>query len=267
MRLKHGPEVVDEDSRRFGFREARFTESGFQLNGKVVKLRGLDRHQTFPFVGQAMPARVQRRDALILKNELKCNLIRTSHYPQSPHFLDACDEVGLMVLEEIPGWQHIGDQAWKDLAVDNVGRMITRDWNHPCVILWGVRINESPDDHDFYTRTNALAHQLDPTRQTGGIRNFQHSEFLEDVFTMNDFGFPLLAPNHTRYLNTEFVGHTFPTKSFDNATRLTEHACATRACTISLPEARSTPAASDGAPSTTTRTPISAPATASAITA
>ena len=69
--------------------------------------------------------------------------------------------------------------------------MIRRDWNHPSIILWGVRINESKDDHDFYTRTNALAHELDPTRQTGGIRNFDDSELLEDVFTMNDFGFPL----------------------------------------------------------------------------
>ena len=223
VRLLYDKEVFDEDSRRFGFREARFTENGFQLNGKVVKLRGLNRHQTFPFVGQAMPARVQRRDALILKNELRCNLVRTSHYPQSPYFLDACDEVGLLVLEEIPGWQHIGDQNWKDLAVDNVSRMITRDWNHPCIVLWGVRINESQDDHDFYTRTNAVARQLDPTRQTGGIRYLYNSEFLEDVFTMNDFGFPLRAPNHTRYLNTEFCGHTFPTKSIDNATRLTEH--------------------------------------------
>ncbi len=223
VRLLRGPELLDNQSRRIGFREAKFTPQGFSLNGEVVKLRGLDRHQTFPWVGQAMPGRVQRRDAWILRRELKCNIVRTSHYPQSRHFLDACDELGLLVLEEIPGWQHIGDQAWQDIAVDNVGRMIRRDWNHPSIILWGVRINESRDNHDFYTRTNALAHQLDPTRQTGGIRNFQGSELLEDVFTMNDFGFPLKPPNHPLYLNTEFVGHTFPTKTIDNVERLREH--------------------------------------------
>ena len=223
VRLRRGAELLDEDSRRFGFRKAEFTDHGFELNGKVIKLRGLDRHQTFPFVGQAMPGRAQRRDAQILRNKLKCNIVRTSHYPQSRHFLDACDEIGLLVLEEIPGWQHIGDAAWKDISVDNVRRMIRRDWNHPSVILWGVRINESRDDHDFYVRTNALAHQLDPTRQTGGIRYFQESEFLEDVFTMNDFGFPLKPPNHPRYLNTEFVGHTYPTKTIDQVERLTEH--------------------------------------------
>jgi beta-galactosidase len=223
VRLVNAGQVVDEDSRRIGFREAVFTDHGFSLNGKIVKLRGLDRHQTFPFVGQAMPGRVQRQDAKVLRNVLHCNIVRTSHYPQSRHFLDCCDEVGLLVLEEIPGWQHIGDEEWKQVAVDNVGRMIRRDWNHPSVVLWGVRINESKDDHDFYTRTNALAHALDTTRQTGGIRNFQGSEFLEDVFTMNDFGIPLKPPNHPRYLNTEFVGHTFPTKTTDDDERQREH--------------------------------------------
>ena len=223
VRLLSRNQPIDEDSRRFGFREAQFTDHGFELNGKIIKLRGLDRHQTFPYVGQAMPGRVQRRDAQVLRQQLKCNIVRTSHYPQSRHFLDACDELGLLVLEEIPGWQHIGDEAWRQLSIDNVRRMIRRDWNHPSIILWGVRINESKDDHEFYTRTNAVAHQLDPTRQTGGIRYLYNSEFLEDVFTMNDFGFPLRPPNHPRYLNTEFVGHTFPTKTIDNVERLREH--------------------------------------------
>jgi beta-galactosidase len=223
VRLLDAGKPVDEDLRRIGFREATFTDHGFSLNGKIIKLRGLDRHQTFPFVGQAMPARVQRKDADILRTGLHCNIVRTSHYPQSRHFLDRCDEIGLLVLEEIPGWQHIGPEPWKQIAIDNVGRMIRRDWNHPSIILWGVRINESRDDHSFYTRTNAFAHALDITRQTGGIRYFQESEFLEDVFTMNDFGFPLKKPNHSRYLNTEFVGHTFPTKTTDDDERQREH--------------------------------------------
>ncbi|SEG16309.1 beta-galactosidase [Bryocella elongata] len=219
----HEGTPADQQTRRVGFREAAFTPQGFQINGKVVKLRGLDRHQTFPFAGQAMPARVQRKDADILRHELHCNIVRTSHYPQSRHFLDRCDEVGLLVLEEIPGWQHIGDEAWQDVAVDNVRRMITRDWNHPSIVLWGVRINESRDNDAFYTRTNALAHSLDTTRQTGGIRNFAASHLIEDVFTINDFGFPLREPNHPLYLNTEFVGHTFPTKTTDDDERQREH--------------------------------------------
>ncbi len=223
VQLLENGQPIDEMTRRVGFREAMFTDGGFSLNGKIVKLHGLDRHQMFPWVGQAMPARPQRQDARILRYDLRCNIVRTSHYPQSRHFLDACDEVGLLVLEEIPGWQHIGDLAWQNIAVDNVRRMVCRDWNHPSVVLWGVRINESRDNHDFYTRTNALAHALDKGRQTGGIRYFQESEFLEDVFTMNDFGWPLKAPNHPKYLNTEFVGHTYPTKTIDAKERLEEH--------------------------------------------
>ncbi len=213
----------DTHSTRTGFREARFGEKGFFLNGEHIKLRGLNRHQTYPYTGGAMPDRVQARDALILRQELKCNIVRTSHYPQSPAFLDACDEAGLLVLEEIPGWQHIGDKPWQDLSVDSVGRMVRRDWNHPSIVLWGVRINESRDDHDFYTRTNALARELDDTRQTGGIRNNYNSEPIEDVFTMNDFGFPLRPPNHPAYLNTEFNGHMFSTKRFDNVDHVAEH--------------------------------------------
>ena len=70
VRLLRGTDLLDHDTRRIGFREARFTPQGFSLNGTVVKLRGLDRHQTFPWVGQAMPGRVQRRDALILRKNL-----------------------------------------------------------------------------------------------------------------------------------------------------------------------------------------------------
>ena len=221
--LSQNNKILDHYETRIGFREAKFTPEGFYLNGKHLKLRGLNRHQTFPFVGQAMPARVQKRDAWILRKELNCNIVRTSHYPQSPHFLDACDEYGLLVLEEIPGWQHIGDQAWKDLSVQYVETMIKRDWNHPSIILWGARVNESGDDHDFYTKTNALAHRLDDSRQTGGIRYKYDSERLEDVYTMNDFGFPLRPPNHPLYLNTEFSGHIYPTKRGDNVERLREH--------------------------------------------
>ena len=223
VRLLADAKLVDEDSRRVGFRTASFTENGFELNGRVIKLHGLNRHQTYPYAGGAMPTRVQQRDATILKKTLKCNIVRTSHYPQSRHFLDACDEQGLLVLEEIPGWQHVGDAAWQDLAIDNVRRMIHRDRNRPSIVLWSVRINESRDDHAFYSKTNAVARELDPTRQTIGVRSFQDSEFLEDVFGMNDFGFPLKAPNHKRYLNTEFVGAEWPVRSSDNNAIQREH--------------------------------------------
>lgn len=215
----------DEIAVRVGFREARFASDGaFYLNGERLALRGLNRHQTFPFAGAAVPARLQRRDADLLKYELGCNIVRTSHYPQSPHFLDRCDEIGLLVFEEIPGWNHIGGEDWKEVSRQELKGMILRDRNHPSIVLWGVRINESPDDHEFYAQTNRIARELDPTRQTGGVRNFRDSEFLEDVFAYNDFSNGVLDPHVSPYLVSEFLGHMYPAKPWDSEERLVEHA-------------------------------------------
>ncbi len=216
--------VLDVYTTRFGVREAVFRDDGFYLNGERVFLRGLNRHQTYPTIGAAAPARLQRKDAEIIKHELGCNIVRTSHYPQSKHFLNRCDEIGLLVFEEIPGWQHIGDEAWQAVSLRDVQVMIERDWNHPSIVVWGVRINESWDNTDFYTRTNALARQLDPTRQTTGVRFWPDSELLEDVYGYNDFTNAVLEPTHTPWLITEFNGHMFPTKTFDNEERQVEHA-------------------------------------------
>ena len=102
---------IDSVTSRFGFRSAEFrSDGGFYLNGERQQLFGLNRHQTYPYIGAAAPTRLQRQDADIIKFELACNIVRTSHYPQSPHFLDRCDEIGLLVFEEITGWQHIGDE-------------------------------------------------------------------------------------------------------------------------------------------------------------
>ncbi|MBN1964623.1 MAG: glycoside hydrolase family 2 protein, partial [Anaerolineae bacterium] len=220
-----GEAEIDVLTERFGFREAEFRkDGGFYLNGARLDLVGLNRHQTYPYVGAAAPARLQRHDADILKYELSLNIVRTSHYPQSVYFLNRCDEIGLLVFEEIPGWQHIGDEDWQALSLRDVRAMIERDCNHPSIILWGVRINESADNEAFYTATNALAHELDPTRQTGGVRYIMESQFLEDVFTFNDFSNTVVEPLHTPHLITEFNGHMFPTKSWDHEERAVEHA-------------------------------------------
>ncbi|MDX9692070.1 MAG: glycoside hydrolase family 2 TIM barrel-domain containing protein, partial [Acholeplasmataceae bacterium] len=225
--------LIDYKLIKTGIRKARFEVDGFYLNDQKLKLRGLNRHQSFPYVGYAMPKSMQEDDADILKYELGVNSVRTSHYPQSTHFLDRADEIGLLVFEEIPGWQYIGDDTWKNQSLNDLKHMILRDRNHPSIILWGVRINESPDDHDFYEKTNKLARTLDPTRQTGGVRNLQFSEFLEDVYTYNDFshtgqnaGLDLKKKITKRvpYLVTEYNGHMFPTKRFDHESKRLEHA-------------------------------------------
>ena len=228
-------EIIDTYSMKYGFRECKFENDGFYLNRKKIKIRGLNRHQSYPYVGYAMPKSMQRNDADILKNELGCNAVRTSHYPQSHYFIDRCDELGLLVFMEIPGWQHIGDDEWKNQAVKNVEDMIVQYRNHPSIILWGVRINESMDDDDFYRRTNEAAHNLDESRCTGGVRANKKSHLLEDVYTYNDFVHSglnkgcepkkkITSDMSKPYLISEYNGHMFPTKSFDCEEHRREHA-------------------------------------------
>ena len=227
-------DVCDSVVTTIGFRRAQFKVSGFFLNGRKVKIRGLNRHQSYAYVGYAMPDSMQRRDADILKNELGLNAVRTSHYPQAQSFIDRCDEIGLMVFTEIPGWQHIGDAEWKNQAVENVRDMVTQYRNHPSIVLWGVRINESADDDEFYTRTNALCHELDPSRQTGGVRCFKKGSLLEDVYTYNDFSHSgdnkgcekkadITSNTDKPYMITEYNGHMYPTKAFDWEEHRMEH--------------------------------------------
>ena len=233
--LMKGEEEWDSITVCFGFRRSEFREDGYYLNGRRFKIRGLNRHQSYPYVGYAMPESQQRLDADILRFELGCNAVRTSHYPQSQHFIRRCDELGLLVFTEMPGWQYIGDQAWKEQAFVNLEEMITQYRNHPSVILWGVRINESLDDDEFYEQTNAMAHALDPTRPTGGVRYLEKSHLLEDVYTFNDFSHDGKTPGCKKkaavtpdmskgYLISEYNGHMFPTKAFDDEEHRLEHA-------------------------------------------
>ena len=175
-------------SHRIGFRAASFRLDGFYLNGERLRIFGLNRHQLFPYTGMAAPARLQRRDAEILRNDLNCNMVRCSHYPQSPHFLDACDELGLMVWQEPPGWGAVGGAAWQDIVVQNVHDMVVRDRNRPSVIIWAPRLNETTGFAGLYARTRRLADDLDGSRQTTGAMDVHSTAgWAEDVFGYDDY--------------------------------------------------------------------------------
>ena len=227
--------VCDTQEVKFGIRTIEFKEDGFYLNGEKTFLRGLNRHQCYPYIGYAAPESLQREDARILKEELGCVAVRTSHYPQSQYFIDECDRLGLLVFTEIPGWQHIGDANWKDQAYENVKEMVLQYRNHPSIILWGVRINESPDCDELYQRTNAIAHQLDPSRPTSGVRCIERSHLLEDIYSFNDFSHignnpgvrppQKVAPTTQKAIViSEHSGHMFPTKSYDPWFKRQDHA-------------------------------------------
>ena len=204
-------------TRRIGFREAAFKADGFYLNGRRLQLFGLNRHQLYPYAGLAMPARVQRRDAEILRNDFNCNMVRCSHYPQSPHFLDACDELGLLVWQEAPGWGQVSnDRAWQDLVIQNVKDMVVRDRSRPSVIVWGTRLNETANYPSLWAATRAAARELDPSRPSAGAMTLHadgRRDWAEDVFGFNDYrltarGDATLLPPlpGVPYLITESVG-------------------------------------------------------------
>jgi len=223
--LYTGDAATDDVLFKFGFRTILFnkTTGRFLINGNPLKLFGLNRHETFPFIGRAAADRLQEKDADILKYDLGCNIVRCSHYPQSPAFLNRCDEIGLMVLEEVPGWLFVSEsQKWQAVVLENLEEMIVRDRNHASVISYGVRINESADFHDLYVATNALAKKLDPTRPTHGVRVLDRGstrEFLEDVWAKNFF-IPKGKPDVLPWITTESVGNFYPTHSFDKEEKL-----------------------------------------------
>ncbi|MBO0802699.1 MAG: beta-galactosidase [Nocardiopsaceae bacterium] len=187
--LTAGGTPVHEKRVRIGFREAEFRLDGFYLNGRRLQVFGVNRHQHYPFAGAAMCDRAQRKDAEIIRRELNCTMVRCAHYPQAEAFFDACDELGLMAWEEAPGWGYLGDDDWKELVVRDVGDMVRRDRNHPSIIIWGARINETDDDVDLYTRTRDLAHRLDGSRQTAGAMagRLGTRNYVQDVFAEDDY--------------------------------------------------------------------------------
>uniref|UniRef100_A0A7V5CT83 Glycoside hydrolase family 2 protein n=1 Tax=Acidobacterium capsulatum TaxID=33075 RepID=A0A7V5CT83_9BACT len=177
---------------RIGFRAARFEVDGFYLNGKRLQLFGLNRHELYPYFGFAASERTMRRDAELLKRKFNCNMVRCSHYPQSEAFMNACDELGILVWEETPGFQYIGGTSFQELVLRDVREMVMRDRNHASVIVWGVRLNESPNDPALYRRTKEIATQLDGTRQTSGTmtpssEKTWQTEWHQDVFAFDDY--------------------------------------------------------------------------------
>lgn len=156
---------LDARRERIGIRRVAFSRSGgFVINGTRLRLRGTNRHQEFPRAGYAAPAAAQYRDARCIK-EAGFDYVRLSHYPQSPAFLDACDELGIVVMNCLPGWQYLGGEKFRAACFDAARAMIRRDRNHPCVVLWELSLNETAMDADFTAALHAIGHEEYPGDQ------------------------------------------------------------------------------------------------------
>lgn len=164
--LHDGDRVVDAEETRVGIRRLAIDAAGFRINGERLFLRGTNRHQEHPYIGYALSDAAQYRDARRIK-EAGFDYVRLSHYPHSPAFMDACDELGLVVMDCIPGWQYFNeaDPEFTELQYENCRRLLRRDRNHPCVVLWEVSLNETAMPPAFIARTHAIAHEEYPGDQ------------------------------------------------------------------------------------------------------
>ena len=164
IRDKSG-KVVDGYRRRIGIRSIEFKgKDGFWLNGKPYgkPLMGANRHQDFAVVGNAVANSIHWRDAKKLK-DVGMEVIRNAHCPQDPAFMDACDELGLFVIVNTPGWQFWNNEPiFAKRVYKDIRNMVRRDRNHPCVWLWEPILNETWYPEDFAGRVKELVDEEYP---------------------------------------------------------------------------------------------------------
>ncbi|MEN9743324.1 MAG: hypothetical protein RLZZ65_1129 [Bacteroidota bacterium] len=142
-----------------GIRKAELKTDGFYLNGKKIFLSGTNRHQEYPYVGYAVPDNAQWRDAYLIK-EAGFNFVRLSHYPQAPAFYAACDELGIIVMDAITGWQFLGPVPFEARTKSDLETLILRDRNHPSVIFWENSLNETQMPDALIEDFNRIAKPL-----------------------------------------------------------------------------------------------------------
>lgn len=178
---------------RFGFRQAEFKDKGpFFLNGKRLLLRGTHRHEDHAGVAQAMTEEMMRTEMQLMK-DMGVNFIRLGHYQQSEIILDLCDELGILVWEEIPWCRGgLGGESYKAQARRMLANMIGQHHNHPAVIIWGLgNENDWPNDFTTFDKSairafmkelHDMAHRLDNTRMTA-IRRCEFCSDIVDVYS------------------------------------------------------------------------------------
>lgn len=213
-----GRKVTDCEDTRIGIRRIEMTrEKGFVINNKPLKLEGSNRHQEYPYVGNAISDQAQYRDMYQIRDN-GFNTVRLGHYPQDPSVLEACDELGLLVIEPIPGWQFFNKaQGFVDHTYKDIRDLIRRDRNHPSVIMWETTLNESWPPKSWKGQAVRIAHEEFPGDQcyTSG------DTYGYDGFDVcyNDWREGYNRPNTTskpgfirEYYDYEFGGHYSTTR-------------------------------------------------------
>lgn len=158
--------IVETSAKRLGFRQTEVHDGAIWVNGAMVKLNGVNSHMHHPEFGQAVPAETLREDLLIMKR-FNINLVRTSHYPPSPEYLDLADELGIYVIceagTECHDNEYLSEQtAWEPMFIDRGVKMVYRDRNHPSVIFWSAG-NEAGEGENL-KKLMETCKKIDPSR-------------------------------------------------------------------------------------------------------
>ncbi|WP_455505518.1 glycoside hydrolase family 2 protein, partial [Coprobacter sp.] len=180
--------IIDGYRQRIGIRSIEFKgKDGFWLNGKPYgkPLIGANRHQDFAVIGNALSNSLHWRDAYKLRSA-GIKVIRNAHYPQDPAFMDACDEIGLFVIVNTPGWQFWNDgPVFKERVYNDIRNIVKRDRNHTCVWLWEPILNETWYPSDFAQNANDIIHEEYPHKYcyTACDNEARGSEYFPVLFT------------------------------------------------------------------------------------
>ena len=210
--------VVDTEDQRIGIRRIEYSrKNGFEINGQKLRLVGSNRHMEYPYLGNAISDQAQYRDIYHIK-ESGFNTVRLGHYPQDISVLEACDELGVLAIEPIPGWQFFNEnEQFCEFTYHNIQDMIRRDRNHASVIMWEVILNESWPPVWWKEKAAKTAHDEFPGDQcftSGDSYGFfgwdvQYNDWEEGFNRPNNSGKPGFI---REYYDYEFGGHYSTTR-------------------------------------------------------